>query len=149
MTIRPVVLPDDIQGLQQCTGMDIESLISFYENIANASFMQPMLVWDHEQPVLQVDICEAIFDDPGMGDNPGPGDYTLRFQFSPQAPVNVIQQGLYNCVDYVFLEKKASRIIMPVHKSNKILLDWVKDAHFAQVTGLGHKPPYSLYILTK
>jgi hypothetical protein len=149
IAIRPVAIPDDIQWLQQWTGLDADCLIPFYKNIEAASFMQSMMVWDNEQPVFQVDICEAIFDDPGAGDTIGPGDYTLRFQFSPQAPIPVIQQGLYNCVDYVFLEKKARRILMPVHKSNKILLDWVKDAHFSLATGMVHKPQYPLYVLSK
>jgi hypothetical protein len=149
ITIRPVMVPDDLRWLQQWTGLDADCLIPFYESINGSSFMQSMMVWDNEQPVFQVDICEAIFDDFGAGDALGPGDYTLRFQFSPEAPISVIQQGLYNCIDHVFLQKKATRILMPVHKSNKILLDWVKDAHFALATGMVHKPQYPLYILTK
>jgi hypothetical protein len=147
--IRPVVIPDDLQGLQQCTGMDAESLTVFHENIANGSFMQPMLVWDGEQPLFEVDISQAIFDDPGTGDPVGAHDYTLRFQFSPHAPVNVIHQGLYNCIEYVFLQKKASRILIVVQTNNNILLDWVKDAHFAQAMGLLANPQHPLYIFTK
>lgn len=147
--IRPVVIPDDLQGLQQCTGMDAGSLVAFHENIAKGSFMQPMLVWDGEQPLFEVDICQAVFDDPGTGDPLGPGDYTLRFQFSPHAPVNVIHRGLYNCMEYVFLQKKASRILIVVHQGNKILLDWVKEAHFALTTGLAPDPQHPLYIFTK
>lgn len=147
ITIRPVVIPDDIPWIEQWTGLDADCLIPFYESIAASSFMQSMMVWDNEQPVFQVDICEAIFDDFGAGDA-GPGDFTLRFQFPADAPVPVIHQGLYNCLHYMFLEKNARRILMPVHKSNKILLDWVKDARFALVTGMVHKPQYPLYVLT-
>ncbi len=99
-----------------------------------------------EQPVLQVDICEALFDDVGAGDLIGPGDYTKRFLFAgPHAPVPLLQQALHNCVEYVFEEKKANRTLMQVHKSNKILLDWMKEAHFAQATGLAQKPQYSIH----
>ncbi|OQP68401.1 hypothetical protein [Niastella populi] len=149
IAIRPVVIPDDLQGLQQCTEMDAESLIAFHENIANGSFMQPMLVWDGEQPLFEVDICQAIFDDPGTCDPLGTDDYTLRFQFSPHAPMNVIHEGLYNCMEYVFLQKKASRILIVVESGNKILLDWVKDADFAKALGLVADPKYPLFIFTK
>lgn len=147
--IRPVVFPDDLQGLQQCTGMDAESLTVFHENIVNGSFMQPMLVWDGDQPLFEVDISQAVYDDPGAGDPLGPDDYTLRFQFSPHAPVNVIHRGLYNCIEYVFVQKRARSILMPVHDSNKLLIDWVKDAHFAQAMGILTDPHYPLYIFTK
>jgi hypothetical protein len=149
IAIRPVVIPNDIPGLQQCTGMDIKSLLEFHENTANGSFMQSMLVWDNEQPLFQVDICEAVFDDPGADEPLGPNDYTLRFHFSPHAPIDVISQGLYNCIDYVFLNKKASRILMPVDKTSKVLLDWLKEAHFEQATGLVHNPRHPLFIFAK
>lgn len=149
ITIRPVVVPDDILWIRQWTGLDADCLIPFYESIAASSFMQSMMVWDNEQPVFQVDICEAIFDDFGAGEAIGPGDFTLRFQFPAEVSIAVIRQGLYNCIDHMFLEKKARRILIPVHKSNKILLDWVKDAHFALATGMVPKPQYPLYILTK
>jgi hypothetical protein len=149
IAIRPVVIPDDLQGLQQCTGMDAECLLAFHENIANGSFMQPMLVWDNEQPLFQVDICQAIFDDPGADEPLGPHDYTLRFHFSPHASTDVIYQGLYNCIDYVFLNKKAGRILMPVDKTSKVLFDWVKEAHFEQAMGLVHNPRHPLFIFTK
>lgn len=147
--LKPVVMPDDIKWLQQFTGLDASCLVPFYESIQASSFIQSMMAWDHEQPVLQVDICEALFDDVGAGDLIGAGDYTVRFLFAPHAPVPVLQQALYNCVEYVFQEKKANRILMQVHKSNKILLDWMKEAHFAQAAGLVQKPQYSVYILEK
>jgi hypothetical protein len=149
ITLCPVVIPDDIKWLQQWSGLDAGCLIPFYESIQASSFIQSMMAWDNEQPVLQVDICESMFDDVGAGDLIGPGDYTLRFQFAPHAPVPVLHQALYSCIDYLFLEKKANRILMQVHKSNKLLLDWMKDAQFVQVKGLVQKPRYSLFIRTR
>jgi hypothetical protein len=147
--LKPVVMPDDIKWLKQLTGLDASCLVPFYESIQGSSFIQSMMAWDHEQPVLQVDICEALFDDVGAGELIGPGDYTLRFQFAPLASILVLQQALYNCVEYVFQSKKARRILMQVHKSNKILLDWMKEAGFAQAAGLVQKPLYSVYFLTR
>lgn len=149
VTLCPVVIPDDIKWLQQWTGLDAGCLIPFYESIQASSFIQSMMAWDNDQPVLQVDICEAMFDDVGAGELITPGDYTLRFQFAPHAPVPVLQQALNNCIAYVFHEKKANRILMQVHKSNKLLLDWLKEAQFVQATCIIKKPQYSVYLLTK
>jgi hypothetical protein len=98
---------------------------------------------------LQVDICEALFDDVGAGELIGHGDYTLRFQFAPLVPVPVLHQALYSCVEYVFQSKKAKRILMQVHKSNKVLLNWMKEAQFAQAAGLVQKPQYAVYFLLR
>lgn len=149
ITLRAVVIPDDIKWLQQLTGLDAGCLISFYESIQASSFIQSMIAWENDQPVLQVDICEALFDDLGASDIISDGDYTLRFQFAPHAPIPVIQQTLYSCVEHVFLEKKASRILMQVHKSNKILLDWVKEAQFTLADGIVNKPQHEIYLLAK
>jgi hypothetical protein len=149
VTLCPVVIPDDIKWLQQWTGLDACCLIPFYESVQASSFIQSMMVWDNEQPVLQVDICESMFDDVGAGELIGAGDYTLRFQFAPHAPVQVLHQALYSCIDYLFQEKKASRILMQVHKSNKLLLDWMKEAQFTRVTGISQKPGYSVYFLSR
>ena len=147
--LKPVVMPDDIKWLQQLTGLDASCLVPFYESIQASSFIQSMMAWDHEQPVLQVDICEALFDDVGAGELIGPNDYTLRFLFAPGAPISVLQQALYNCIEYVFEIKKANRILMQVHKSNKILLNWMKEARFAKASGLVQKPQYAVYVLSK
>jgi hypothetical protein len=149
IAIRPVTIPDDIKWLQQWAGLDANCLIPFYQSIEASSFIQSMMAWDSEQPVLQFDICEAIFDDLGAGELVGEGDYTLRFQFAPNVPGPVIQQALYNSIGHVFLEKKANRILVPVHKSNKTLLDWVKEAHFKLATGLPQKTQYPLYMRTR
>lgn len=147
--LKPVVMPDDIKWLQQFTGLDASCLVPFYESIQASSFIQSMMAWDHEQPVLQVDICEALFDDVGAGELIGPGDYTLRFQFAPLAPVPVLKQALYNCIEYVFQAKNANRILMQVHKSNKVLLDWMKETQFVQAAGLIQKPQYAVYFLSR
>ena len=149
VTLCPVVIPDDITWLQQWTGLDAGCLISFYESIQASSFIQAMVAWDNEQPVLQVDICESMFDDMGAGELIGPGDYTLRFQFAPHAPVAVLRQALNSCIEYLFQAKKANRILIQVHKTNKILLDWLKHAQFAPVTGISQKPRYSVFALAK
>jgi hypothetical protein len=149
ISIRPVAIPEDIRWLHQWTGISADCLTTFYESIAASSFIQSMMVWENEQPVLQVDICEAWFDDLGVGDAIAPGDYTMRLQFSPYALHNSIWRGLYNCIDYVFLQKKASRILMPVYKSNNILHEWVKDARFTLSGSTLNKPLPNLYMLTK
>jgi hypothetical protein len=149
MTIRPVAIPDDISWLQQWTAVDADTLTTFYESIAASSFMQSMVVWENEQPVLQVDICEALFDDLGAGDSVVPGDYTLRLQLAPDVPEISIWRGLYNCIDYVFFHQKARRILIPVYKSNHMLLEWVKEANFTLSTGIMNKPLHKLYMLTK
>lgn len=146
--LKPVVMPDDIKWLQQFTGLDASCLVPFYESIQASSFIQSMMAWDHEQPVLQVDICEALFDDVGAGELIAPGDYTLRFQFAPLAPDLVLRQALHNCVEYVFQAKKANRILLQVHKSNKILLDWMKEAQYVQAVGLIQKSQYAVYFLS-
>jgi hypothetical protein len=147
--IRPVVVPDDIHWLQQWTGVEATCLIPFYESIAASSFIQAMMVWENEQPVLQVDICEALFDDLGAGDAIDPGDYTIRLQFAPDANSSSVGRALYNCIEYVFLEKKATRILIPVYKSNTMLMEWVKGANFTLSTGATNKPLHNLYMLTK
>jgi hypothetical protein len=147
--LKPVVMPDDIKWLQQFTGLDASCLVPFYESIQASGFIQSLMAWDHEQPVLQVDICEALFDDVGAGELIGPGDYTLRFQFATGTPIPILHQALYNCVEYVFQVKKARRILMQVHKSNKILLNWMKETRFAQAAGLVQKPQYAVYFLSK
>lgn len=149
ITLCSVVIPDDLKWLQQWTGLDAGCLIPFYESIQASSFIQSMMAWSSDQPVLQVDICEALFDDLGAGEMISDGDYTLRFQFAPDAPTAVIQQALYSTIAYVFNEKKASRILMQVHKSHQVLLNWVKDAHSWQVSGVVQKPQYSLFFLAK
>jgi hypothetical protein len=149
VTLCPVVIPDDIKWLQQWTGLDAGCLISFYESIRASSFIEAMMAWNNEQPVLQVDICESMFDDVGAGELIGPGDYTLRFQFAPHAPVPVLQQALNSCIDYLFQVKKANRIFIQVHRSNKLLLDWLKPAKFAQVRGFLQKPRYFLFVRTR
>jgi hypothetical protein len=149
MTIRPIAIPDDLRWLHQWTGVDADTLTTFYESIAASSFIQSMVVWENEQPVLQVDICEALFDDLGVGDGIMPGDYTLRLQLARNAPDVSIWRGLYNCINHVFLEKKANRILIPVFKSNHLLLNWVKEANFTLSTGIMNKPLHRLYMLTK
>lgn len=147
--LKAVVMPDDIKWLQQFTGLDASCLVPFYESIQASSFIQSLMAWDHEQPVLQIDICEALFDDVGAGELIGPNDYTLRFQFAPGAPISVLHQALYNSVEYVFQAKGANRILMQVHKSNKILIDWMKEARFMKAAGLAQKPLYAVYFLSK
>jgi hypothetical protein len=144
-----VVIPGDIKWLQQWTGLEAGCLISFYESIQASSFIQSLMAWDNDQPVLQVDVCEALYDDLGAGDVIEAGDYTLRFQFAQDVPVTVLQQALYSCIDHVFLEIKASRILMQVHKNNKVLLDWVKAAQFTNLTAIAPTLPYTIYMLTK
>lgn len=148
ITLRAVVIPDDIKWLQQLTGLDAGCLISFYESIQASSFIQSMMAWGNDQPVLQVDICEALFDDLGASDIISNGDYTLRFQFAPDVPVAVLQQALFSCIDHVFHEIKAKRILMQVRKDNKLLLDWVKAAPFTNLAVVAPKLPYAIYMLT-
>lgn len=148
-SIRPLAIPDDLRWLQQWTGVAADALTTFYENTASGSFMQSMMVWENEQPILQMDICEALFDDLGAGNAIGPGDYTMRLQFAPHAASSSIWHGLYNCLDYVFLKKKASRILIPVYKTNHMLLEWVKEAHFTLSAGAMNTPLHKLYMLTK
>lgn len=149
ISIRPIVIPDDVRYVQQWVGLEAGSLIPLYESIAASSFIQSMMVWHNDQPVFQADMCEALFDDLGTGDTFLPGDYTLRLLFAPDARKGVLRQGLYNCLDYLFLEKKATRILIPVYRYNKILMDWVKAAHGMLSTGIIHKPLHCLYLLTK
>jgi hypothetical protein len=149
ISIRPVAIPGDIRWLHQWTGISADCLTVFYESIAASSFIQSLMVWENEQPVLQVDICEAVFDDLGAGDAIAPGDYTMRLQFSPHALHNSIWRALYNCLDYVFLQKKASRILIAVDKSNQLLQEWVKDARFTLSGSTMNKRLHSLYMLTK
>jgi len=149
ISIRPVIVPDDIGLLQQWLGVGADCLIPFYESLEASSFIQSMMVWENDKPILQVDICEALFDDLGAGDDFAPGDYSLRLLFAPDAPVDAISLGLYNCIDYVFLEKKASRILMLVHKSNELLIAWIKDTPFTLVKHIQPKPQHSLYVLNK
>jgi len=149
ISIKPVVIPDDIGWLQQWLGVGADCLIPFYESLEASSFIQSMVVWEHDTPVLQVDICEALFDDLGAGDDFAPGDYSLRLLFAPDATVDAISRSLYNCVDYVFMEKKANSILMPVHKSNKLLIAWVKDTGFTLVKHIQPKPEHALYVLNK
>ena len=149
MSIRPVVIPDDIRWLQQWLGVRADCLIPFYESLQVASFIQSMVVWENDRPVLQVDIFEAVFDDLGADDAMAPGDYSLRLLLAPDVDDNTISQALYNCLAYVFSEKKAGRILMPVHKSNLVLSTWVKAAGFILAKNILPKPGYVLYLLSK
>src|SRR5687768_10762850 len=85
ISLRPVVIPDDIRFVQQWVGVDGSSLITFYESIEASSFIRSMMVWDNDQPVFQADMCEALFDDLDSGGAILPGDYTLRMLFAPDA----------------------------------------------------------------
>jgi hypothetical protein len=149
ISLRPFVIPDDIRFVQQWVDVEVDSLLPFYESVEASSFMRSMMVWDNDQPIFQADMCEALFDDVGCGDAILPGDYTLRLLFSPAAGRNAIRQGLYNCMEYLFFELNASRILMPVYKSNKMLMDWVKAAHDILLPGIIQKPLNNLYILTR
>ena len=149
MSIRPVVIPDDVRWLQQWLGVQADCLIPFYESLQVASFIQSMVVWENDRPVLQVDICEALFDDLGIDDAVTPGDYSLRLLWAPDVDDNTISQALYNCLDYMFSVKKAGRILMPVHKSNIILSVWVKAAGFTLAKNILPKTGYVLYLLSK
>ena len=149
ISLRPFVIPDDIRFVQQWVGVEAASLLPFYESVEASSFMRSMMVWDNDQPIFQADMCEALFDDVGAGDSILPGDFTLRLLFAPDARRSAIRQGMYNCLDYLFLEKNATRILIPVYKYNKILMDWVKAAPGMLPTGIIHKPLHSLYLLTK
>ena len=147
ITLCAVVIPNDIKWLQQWTGLDAGCLIPFYESIQASSFIQSMMAWDNDQPVLQVDICEALFDDLGAAEIIKEGDYTLRFQFAPDASIAAVQHAIYSCVEYVFNEKKAGRILVQVQKSNKVLMDWVKEAQFTLAVRIVNKPQHELYLL--
>ena len=149
LSVRPVVIPDDVRWFQQWLGVDADCLIPFYESLQVASFIQSMVVWENDLPVLQVDVCEALFDDLGAGDAIAPGDYSLRLLLGPDTDYNAISQALYNCIAYVFSEKKAGRILIPVHKSNTILIAWVKTAGFTLACNILPKPGYILYLLAK
>lgn len=149
ISLRPVVIPDDIRFVQQWVGVDAASLLPFYESVEASSFVRSMMVWDNDEPVFQADMCEALFDDVGSGDAILPGDYTLRLLFSPAAGRKAIRQGLYNCMEYLFFELNASRILLPVYRSNKMLMDWVKAAHDMLLPGIIQKPLNNLYILTR
>ena len=149
ISLRPVVIPDDIRFVQQWVGVEAASLIPFYESVAASSFIRSMMVWDNDQPIFQADMCEALFDDLGSGDAILPGDYTLRLLFAPATGRKAIRQGLYNCMEYLFSELNASRILIPVYKSNKMLMDWVKAAHDMLLPGIIQKPLHNLYILTR
>ncbi|WP_133053863.1 hypothetical protein [Niastella yeongjuensis] len=149
LSIRPVVIPDDVRWLQRWLGVDADCLIPFYESLQVASFIQSVVVWENDRPVLQVDICEALFDDLGTGDGISPGDYSLRLLPAPDADYNAISRALHNCIAYVFTEKKAGRVWMPLHNSNTLLMTWVKTAGFTETIDILPKPGYVLYLLDK
>jgi len=149
ISIRPVTIPDDIRLIQQWVGVEAGSLIPFYESIEASSFIKAMMAWDHDQPLFQADMCESLFDDLGIGDIIRPGDYTLRLLFAPDACRRAIGKGLYSCMDYLFNEKQTGRILIPVYRYNKILIDWVKAAHCILLPGIIQKPFHNLYILTR
>lgn len=149
ITLRPVAIPGDLTCLQQLTGLDVSCLIPFYESIHGSSFIQSMIAWDNDQPMLLVDICESLFDDLGASELVGPGDYTLRFQFATNTPIPILHQGLHSCIDHVFHDRKANRILVQIDKSNKVLLDWLNAANFTPITGLEQKSQYWVFILGK
>jgi hypothetical protein len=49
----------------------------------------------------------------------------------------------------VFSQKKASRILIAVDKSNQLLQEWLKDVHFTLSGSDMNKRLPSLYMLTK
>lgn len=148
ISLRPIVVPDDLRFIQQWVGVHAGSLIPFYESIAVSSFMKAMMAWDHDQPVLQADMCEALFDDLGTGERIRSGDYTLRLLFAPNACRSAIEKGLYSCMEYLFKDKQASRILIPVYRYNKVLIDWVKAVNCMLSPGIIQKPLHNLYLLT-
>lgn len=150
LSIRPVVIPDDVWWLQQWLGVEGDCLIPFYKTLQASSFIQSMMVWENDTPVFQFDLCEALFDDPGIGDSITPGDYTLRLLFAPDANPAVVCQGLYNCIDHAFLQKEASRILLPVDRNNKLLIEWVKEAGFTLANNNNlSRPHQALYLLNR
>lgn len=149
MSIRPVVMPDDISWLQQWLGGPADCLIPFYESLQVASFIQSMVVWENETPVLQADICEALFDDLASEVAIIPGDYSLRLLPAPDAGEHTLSTALYNCLDYVFSVKNAGRVLMPVHESSTVLMEWVKTAGFTPAINVPAKGGYALYLFDK
>ncbi|THU30791.1 acetyltransferase [Niastella caeni] len=132
ISIKPFVIPDDIRYIRQWTGVDEAGLMPFYESIAASSFIHAVMVWDKDQPLFEAAICEAVFDDLGLGHAVQPGDYTLRLQIAPNAGHDAILQGLNNCIDYLFSNKAASRILVPVHTTNKIFMEWGREDKYTK-----------------
>lgn len=147
LNIKSFRNPDDITIIQSWTGVEAVCFDPLYESIAEADFLESVMVWQQNQPVLQADICKAVFDELSSVYMTNPGDFTIRPQFSDNAEATLVQQALQVCIDYAFEKKGAKRVIIPVYEKNNPLKSWMQQSNNILVHGVLYKPSQRLFIL--
>jgi hypothetical protein len=118
LQIQSFRTPDDITIIQSWTGVATSCLDCLYESMAGADFLESIMVWQHDQPILEADICKAVFDELSSVYMTHPGDFTIRPQFPDNADETLLQQALQLCIKYAFEKKGAKRVIIPVYEKN-------------------------------
>jgi hypothetical protein len=150
ITIRPFKTPDDIHYIEQWAGVEAAAcLVSMYESIALADFVESLMVLNNNEPLFQADICNASFDEISAAFITQPGDYTLRLLMPSQTDNRLLQRGLLQILKYGFTKKKVGRLLVPVYDSNKMLNKWFHQAGCTMAAGFNYKQLFGLYLLTR
>ena len=145
--IKSFRTPDDIKILQSWTGVETTCLDSFYDSIAGADFIESVMLWQHGEPILQADICNAVFDELSSVYMINPGDFTIRLQFPDNANEALVRQALQVCINYAFEHKGAKRVIIPVYEKSSQLKQSIPQSNTILVHGALYKTSQELFIL--
>jgi len=150
ITIRPFKSPDDIHYIEQWVGVEADAcLASMYESVELADFVESLMILNNNEPMFQADLCKAPFDEISAAFTSQPGDYTLRLLMPFQTDNKLFHRGLLHILNYGFASKHATRILVPVYESNKVLNRWFRQAGCTMAAGFTYKQLFGLYILTR
>jgi len=150
ITIRPFKTPDDIHYVEQWVGVEAAAcLASMYASVELADFVESLMILSNNEPLFQADISKAPFDEISAAFVTNPGDYTLRLLMPFQTDNKLFHRGLLHILNYGFTKKNATRLLVPVYESNKMLNRWFQQAGCTMAAGFTYKQLFGLYTLTK
>lgn len=149
ISIRAFKTPDDLYYIEEWVGVKAACLGSLYESIALADFIESLMVCSHGEPLLEADICQALFDEIGFTLPTEAGDYTLRLLFPFSQDNKKMNQALLRVLEYAFTRKKATRILLIVDGQNKLPEQWIKQINFIPELEVVSKANFTVYVLTK
>jgi hypothetical protein len=148
ITIRSFKTPDDVPYIERWVGVEAAAcLTSMYESVQLADFVESLMVLNNNEPLFQADLCKAPFDEISAAFSIKPGDYTLRLLMPFQPDNKLFQRGLLHILNYGFIKKNATRLLVPVYESNKMLNKWFQQAGCTMAAGFTYKQLFGLYIL--
>lgn len=150
ISMRPVSIPTDLPLIHQWANVQSDSLAGFYESIEGSDFIESWMICNQGQPVWQVDICKAQYDELSSWYTMTECDYTLRFLMPPGCLPEVLQEGLYQCLHYCFNSRRANRVIIPGIPKNPHLPTLLANNNFSVLaTGVMFRNAPRAYSITK